>query len=90
MNFPKFLVGMVGVLIAFAITTYTLTQSLWTTLIQTLICAVVIQIGYFGAVLFLVMRERSRKSTKPKLLPGDEAGPQKPTQPFNTSATKAP
>jgi len=91
MNFPKFLVGMLGVLIAFAITTYTLTHSLWTTLIQTLICAVVIQIGYFGAVLLLVMRERPRKPAKPKLLPGsDDTGAQKPAQPFNTSATKAP
>ncbi|GAB1582724.1 exopolysaccharide production repressor protein [Phyllobacterium phragmitis] len=89
MSFPKFLVGMLGVLIAFAVTTYTLTHSFWTTLIQTVICAVVIQIGYFGAVLFLVMREKSRKATKPKLLPGDEANTQKP-QPFNTSATKAP
>ncbi len=62
MRFPNFLVGMFGVLIAFAITTYVLTQSLWATIVQTLICAVVIQVGYFAVVLFLVAREKPRTS----------------------------
>jgi exopolysaccharide production repressor protein len=53
---------MFGVLIAFAITTYILTQSLWTTIVQTVLCAVVIQIGYFAVVLFLVSREKPRRS----------------------------
>ncbi|PRD42545.1 exopolysaccharide production repressor protein exox [Phyllobacterium phragmitis] len=89
MSFPKFLVGMLGVLIAFAVTTYMMTHSFWMTVIQTLICAVVIQIGYFGAILFLVMREKSRNAGKQVSSSGDEAS-QEPSQPFNTSATKTP
>lgn len=56
MPFLLFLRGFLGVLLAFAITTYFITQSVWTTFIQTLICAVVIQIGYFIAILFMVWR----------------------------------
>jgi exopolysaccharide production repressor protein len=46
MSFLLFLRGLIGVL----------TQSLWTTFIQTVICAVLLQIGYFAAVLFLLWR----------------------------------
>ncbi|WP_353643825.1 exopolysaccharide production repressor protein [Mesorhizobium sp. WSM2239] len=56
MSFVLFLRGLIGVLLVFAITTYVITQSLWTTFIQTLICAVLLQVGYFAAVLFLVWR----------------------------------
>jgi exopolysaccharide production repressor protein len=57
MSFVLFFRGLIGVLVAFAITTYIVTHSLWTTFIQTVICAVLLQIGYFAAVLFLVWRE---------------------------------
>lgn len=60
MSFVLFLRGFVGVLLVFAITTYVVTQSLWTTFIQTVICAVLVQIGYFAAVLFLVWRSAGR------------------------------
>lgn len=90
MRFAKFLVGMLSVLIAFAVMTYMMSNSIWTTVVETLICAVLIQIGYFGAVLFLVMRERARNAGKRKPLPGEETSAQKPPQPFNTSATKVP
>lgn len=56
MSFLLFLRGLVGVLIVFAIASYAITQSLWTTILQTVICAVLIQVGYFAAVLFLVWR----------------------------------
>jgi exopolysaccharide production repressor protein len=56
MSFLLFLRGLVGMLLVFAITTYVVTQSLWTTFIQTVICAVLAQIGYFAAVLLLVWR----------------------------------
>ncbi|WP_274631335.1 exopolysaccharide production repressor protein [Arvimicrobium flavum] len=46
----------------FAITTYVMTQSVWTTLVQTVICAVLLQIGYFAAVLFLVWRSAGKPS----------------------------
>lgn len=60
MSFLLFLRGLVGVLLIFAITTYVITQSLWTTFVQTLICAVLLQIGYFAAVLFLVWRSAEK------------------------------
>jgi exopolysaccharide production repressor protein len=60
MSFVLFLRGLVGVLLVFAITTYVITQSLWTTFIQTLICAVLLQVGYFAAVLFLVWRSAGK------------------------------
>jgi exopolysaccharide production repressor protein len=56
MSFLLFLRGLIGMLLVFAITIYVVTQSLWTTFIQTVICAVLAQIGYFAAVLFLVWR----------------------------------
>ncbi len=43
-------------LTAFAIAIYWLTGSVWTTVVQTLVCAVIIQVGYFVGVLFLVWR----------------------------------
>lgn len=58
MSFPLFFRGMVATLIVFAIATFALTQSAWTTFISTVICAVVIQVGYFLAILFLVWRDR--------------------------------
>lgn len=57
MSFVLFFRGLVGVLVVFAITTYIVTQSLWTTFVQTVICAVLLQIGYFAAVLFMVWHE---------------------------------
>lgn len=66
MSFLLFLRGLIGVLVVFAIVTYLMTHSLWTTFIQTAICGVLIQIGYFVAVLFLVWRsgsDRGREAT---------------------------
>jgi len=56
MSFLVFLRGLVGVLLVVAIATYAITQSLWTTFVYTLICAALIQVGYFAAILFLVWR----------------------------------
>lgn len=47
----------------FAVVTYVLTQSLWTTVINTVICAVLIQIGYVIAVLWMVARAKSAEKT---------------------------
>ena len=41
---------------AFAIAMYWLTGSAWTALVQTLVCALIIQVGYFIGVLFPVWR----------------------------------
>ena len=54
MSFLLFLRGLIGVLVVFAIATYAITQSAWTTFINTLICAVIIQVGYFIAILFMI------------------------------------
>ncbi|MDL2406068.1 exopolysaccharide production repressor protein [Rhizobium calliandrae] len=59
---PRFFVSMVGALAVFAIATYFLTQSLSTTLIETVICAVLLQIGYFLGVLFLVWKEQRARN----------------------------
>ena len=56
MSLPLFIRGLVGVLLVFAVTTYLITGSLWTTFIQTVICSILVQVGYFVAVLFLVWR----------------------------------
>jgi len=60
MSFVLFLRGLIGVLLVFATATYLMTQSAWTTFVQTVICAVVLQIGYFAAVLFLVWRSADK------------------------------
>jgi len=60
MSFVLFLRGLIGVLVVFAITTYLFTHSLWATFIQTVICAVILQIGYFAAVLVMVWRSAGK------------------------------
>ncbi|HEV7322591.1 MAG TPA: exopolysaccharide production repressor protein [Ensifer sp.] len=60
---PRVFVSMVGALTVFAVVTYFLNGSLTPTLIQTAICAVLMQIGYFIAILFLVWK-KARESEK--------------------------
>ncbi|UVC14399.1 exopolysaccharide production repressor protein [Mesorhizobium onobrychidis] len=66
MSFLLFLRGLIIVLLAFAISIYLLTESLWGTFVQTLICGILIQIGYFVAVMLLVWRSVSKESVTPK------------------------
>lgn len=66
MSFLLFLRGLILVLSAFAISTYLLTASLWSTFVQTLICGILVQIGYFVAILLLVRR---RSVTKESVIP---------------------
>lgn len=66
MSFPRFLVGMVSVLLVFAVSTYAMTGSLGSTLWQTLICAVLIQLGYFLIVLILVARGERETVSRPR------------------------
>src|SRR5262249_7599205 len=56
MSLPVFLRGLVVLLVAFAIATYVITGSAWTTFIDTVICAVLVQVGYFAIVLLTVWR----------------------------------
>ncbi|MFS8046203.1 exopolysaccharide production repressor protein [Rhizobium sp. BR 314] len=58
---PRVFISMLGTLAVFAIATYFLTNSLATTLIETAICAVLLQVGYFIGVLYLVWKERKAR-----------------------------
>ncbi|WDZ80993.1 exopolysaccharide production repressor protein (plasmid) [Ensifer adhaerens] len=72
---PRALVSMLGALAVFAIVTYFLNGSLASTLIQTLICAVLMQVGYFLAVLYLVWkkaREKEKQASEMAKLAGDD------------------
>lgn len=77
---PRVFASMIGALTVFAIVTYLLNGSLTSTLIQTLICAVLMQIGYFLAVVFLVWkkaRERERQAAESARATTDEKQPGK-------------
>ncbi|NGO54660.1 exopolysaccharide production repressor protein [Allomesorhizobium camelthorni] len=60
MSFPLFFRGLFGVLVLFAATTYCVKQSVWTTTIQTLTVAVLLQVGYFIGVLMIVWRSGTK------------------------------
>ncbi len=60
MHAPRVFVSMICALIVFGVATYFIHGSFTTALVQTLICLVIIQIGYFLGVLFLVSREKKR------------------------------
>ena len=77
MSFLLFLRGLIGVLLVFAITTYVVTQSLWTAFTQTVICAVLLQIGYFAAVLFLVWRSAGTRKIEESMAHEPEGPPTK-------------
>ncbi|KKX30778.1 exopolysaccharide production repressor protein [Rhizobium sp. LC145] len=63
---PRVFVSMTVALLAFAIASYFINGSILTTFIQTVICAVLLQIGYFIGVLYLVRREKmSRQENAP-------------------------
>lgn len=62
MSFVLFFRGMVAVLLVFAVAIFLLTGSVWTTVWQTLVCAVLIQVGYFVAILFMVWRSGDARS----------------------------
>ena len=59
---PRVFVSMIGALIVFAVATFWLTGSAFTTAWQTLLCAVLLQAGYFIGVLILVSRGRAGKA----------------------------
>ncbi|AZN72620.1 exopolysaccharide production repressor protein exox [Georhizobium profundi] len=62
MSFLLFFRGMIATLVVFAIATFALTQSAWTTFVSTAICAVTIQVGYFAAILFMVWRDSGKEN----------------------------
>ncbi|PTM97154.1 exopolysaccharide production repressor protein [Mycoplana dimorpha] len=58
---PRVFVSMIGALLVFAAATYGLTGSPAETLVKTLVCAILLQIGYFAGVVFLVWKEVQRR-----------------------------
>ncbi|MDH0615003.1 MULTISPECIES: exopolysaccharide production repressor protein [unclassified Agrobacterium] len=57
---PRVFFSMIGALLVFAVATYFIHGSFYTAFIQTLICAVILQVGYFIGILVLVSREKRR------------------------------
>jgi exopolysaccharide production repressor protein len=64
MSFPLFLRGMLLLLVIFAITTYVMTQSFWTTAVYTMLCALLVQAGYFLGILLMVWRSHAGESNE--------------------------
>ncbi|MDI7862055.1 exopolysaccharide production repressor protein [Rhizobiaceae bacterium n13] len=87
---PQVFFSMLGALIVFAVGTYLLSGSVSTTLIQTLICAVLLQVGYFGAVLFLVWRDARLRQQERRGNPSmpDKIGDEKPAAGLRLSRLK--
>jgi len=75
MYLPRFLIGMVAVLLALAAWIYTATGSFLTALIWTLIGAVLLQIGYFLVVVVLVYRQVLPDETSQRVLNETEKVP---------------
>ncbi|TDW25887.1 exopolysaccharide production repressor protein [Rhizobium azibense] len=87
---PRVFISMIGALAVFAVATYWLNGSLTTTLIDTVICAVLLQLGYFGGVLFLVWKEAKARNTQGSTavsnIPARSDDKEKiPVSPFNGS-----
>lgn len=77
MYFPQFLVGMVVTLLVILGWMFASTGSVWAALGWTVLAAVILQVGYFAAVLWLVQREGATDEAKssegaasPAKLPG--------------------
>ncbi len=82
---PRVFVSMFGALLVFAVATYWLSDSLSGTLIKTAICAVLLQIGYFGGVIYLVWKEAKQRNGS-KLAPSRVEDAEKlHVTPFNSS-----
>ncbi|MVA27535.1 exopolysaccharide production repressor protein [Agrobacterium vitis] len=62
MHAPKVFFSMIGALLVFAVATYFLSGSLAGTLIKTVLAAIVLQVGYFCAVAYLVFQETKRRT----------------------------
>lgn len=61
---PRVFISMSMVLIVFAVSSYLISGSAYTAFVQTLICAVLLQAGYFIGVLYLVRRERKLRQKR--------------------------
>lgn len=60
---PRVFVSMIGTLAVFAIASYAMTGSFLSALMETVLCAIILQLGYFIGILYLVRREAQEKAT---------------------------
>ena len=78
---------MLAVLVVFALTIYVLTGSLWTAFWQTIACAVLLQVGYFIGVLWMVWRASQKPGAA---VAQDEAVPRERQDPSIADRRKVP
>ncbi len=57
---PRVFVSMLGTLAVFAVAAYVMSGSFWTAFIETVLCALILQIGYFIGIVYLVRREKAQ------------------------------
>lgn len=63
MHAPKVFFSMIGAILLFAAATYYMSGSISDTIIKSIIAAVVLQVGYFMAIVYFVVKEaKSRKA----------------------------
>ena len=55
---PRVFVSMIAVLTVFGVALYWMSGSVLSAFLQTLLCAFILQAGYFVAILYLVRREK--------------------------------
>lgn len=63
---PRVFLSMLSVLAVFFIAAYMMTGSLFIALIETFLCAIILQVGYFIGVLYLVRREKTEAKSNGK------------------------
>lgn len=56
---PRVFVSMIGTLAVFAVAAYVMSGSFWTALMETFLCALILQVGYFIGIVYLVRREKA-------------------------------
>jgi exopolysaccharide production repressor protein len=55
---PRVFLSILCVLVVFALASFFISGSVYTAFIHTLLCAVIIQVGYFVGIVYLVHREK--------------------------------
>lgn len=71
MKLPRFVLGLIGALLAFFVVTYLLTGSLWSSILETVLCAILIQVGYFIVMLLMVARTKPGETASERSPEGD-------------------
>jgi exopolysaccharide production repressor protein len=79
MGAPRVFVGMFGTLFVFFIASYFINGSITLTILDTIAAAVLLQVGYFLLVLFMVWRAAETRNAllegEPGIVAGDDSHP---------------